>query len=271
MGFMREGNRISLRRSFAYFGCVAVLSAVGVGCTAEEAPKTTEAAPESVITVAEQSASAAPIVLADAHGKTQNAPAKTHSTTSARFVEGKHYQVLKGVPKYEAGAKVQVAEFFSYGCRHCYNMEAVLKKWHDTKPGAIKFERVPAYWNPSFELLAQAYYTMVLLDVEATLHDKMFKAIHERRLPLRSQADIQKLFAEAGVSAEDFDSTFNSFAVKQKMKMAGQLFNTYGLKHVPVFVIDGKYVTDVSMAGSREAVPDVIEYLARKIKVSEKK
>ncbi|MEJ2682472.1 MAG: DsbA family protein, partial [Gammaproteobacteria bacterium] len=76
-------------------------------------------------------------------------------------------------------------------------------------------------------------------------------------------------FVEAGVDGNAFDKTFDSFAVQQKMSMADKLFKSYQLKHVPVFVVGGQYVTDVSMAGSGDAVVDVIEYLTRKIKISQ--
>ena len=147
MGLMSVGNRFSLRSAYAQLGCLFMLGAFGAGCTAGEEPKTAEAA-EPAITVAQSSSPHS----ADKHGKDYNPHAAANaSSTSARFVEGKHYTVLKGVPKYEAGDKIQVAEFFSYGCPHCFKMERVLKKWHEEKPGSITFERIPAYWNPSLD------------------------------------------------------------------------------------------------------------------------
>lgn len=269
MGLLSVVSELKVRNAAAQLSCVFVLGAFGAGCTAGEEPNAVSAAQANTV----DSASTEATILAQKPVSPHYNPhAKSDSTaaTSGRFEEGKHYKALKGVPKYEATDKIQVAEFFSYGCPHCFKMERTLKKWHDSKPASITFERIPAYWNPSFQLLAQAYYTMSVLNVEDTLHDKLFETIHVRRQQLNSKEAIRQVFVEAGVSAEDFDKTFDSFAVQQKMKMASQLFKTYGLKHVPVFVVGGQYVTDVSMAGSRDAVPEVIEYLARKLKVSEK-
>jgi thiol:disulfide interchange protein DsbA len=267
------GNRFVSRNLPTRWGVLLVLGLMSSGCSAADEPQVTESAEQPVMELAQAANPHAKNPHAsNPHASNPHAMSSTGSDSqlSSRFVEGKHYKKLSGVPKYEAAEKVQVAEFFSYGCPHCYNMERILKSWHDTKPSSISFERVPAYWNPSFKLLAQAFYTMQVLNVEDKVHDRIFEAIHVRRQKLNAMGDIRQVFVDAGVPAEDFNKTFESFAVQQKLNMASQLFKTYQLKSVPVFVVGGQYVTDVSMAGSREGVTDVIEYLARKVKLSQK-
>lgn len=287
MGFIVGCNRVLLHRLCLRLGWVLALGLAGTGCSAGEDTAADEAAKKSSKAeevVAQQTSN--PHDMTPKNEQSKVSPPHDHNhrhlhesentaegvaPSSTRFIEGQHYKKLTGVPKYEATEQVPVAEFFSYGCPHCFKMERILQEWHGSIPASIHFERVPAYWNPSFELLAKAYYTMVVLGVEDSVHDRIFETIHVRRQNLGSKAAIKQVFVDAGVSGDDFDKTFESFAVQQKMKMASQLFKTFGLKHVPVFVVGGQYVTDVSMAGSRKAVPEVIEYLARKIKVSEKK
>jgi len=190
---------------------------------------------------------------------------------SARFVEGTHYKVLEGVPTFESGGKITVQEFFSYGCPHCFQIEPVLKQWQaEGNHQAMSFERVPAFWNPYFKSLAQAYYTLEVLGLEEKLHQKIFDTIHVQRESLRTRPALKNLFVSANVSPEEFDKAFDSFAVHQKLNMADKLFKTYRLDHVPIFVIGGKYVTDVSMAGSKQAVTEVIDYLVRTMKMKKK-
>lgn len=183
----------------------------------------------------------------------------------SQYKNGIHYKELAGVVQKTEDGKVPVVEFFSYACPHCFHLEPDLNQWKAHKPDYIEFNKMPAYWNPTFELMAQAYYTASILKVEDKLTPALFSAIHEQRRNLNNEADIRAIFVDKGVPAEDFDKMFNSFAVRQKMKMASNLFKKYELSSVPSIIVAGKYVTSATMAGGQKELTEVINYLARQI------
>lgn len=186
------------------------------------------------------------------------------------ITEGQHYKkVNEDGPKVGPLEKVKVTEFFSFGCGHCFNLEAGLKSWVSELPTYVEFDHMPAFWNETYALLAQAHYTIEVLGVEEKLRQPIFDAIHKRGLKLRSAGDIKDLLVQNGVEAAKFDKTFNSFAVKQKMKMADNAFREYKLSSVPVFVVGGQYVTSVSDAGGEENLWTVLNHLTAKVKSGE--
>jgi hypothetical protein len=128
--------------------------------------------------------------------------------------------------------KVQVQEFFSYACPHCAQLEPGIKKWKATLPGYVNFEPMPASWNETYALLAQAFYTATLMGQEDKLRQPIFNAIHVQKLQLTSPAAIKAFFVQNGVDPKEFDRNFESFAVRQKMKMASNAFRDYKLRSV---------------------------------------
>lgn len=185
-----------------------------------------------------------------------------------KFREGKHFQRLVPTqPTVGGPGKVEVAEFFWYGCGHCLEFEPYINRWAENKPEEARFVRVPAMWNPLVKLHAQLYYTEEVLagngklaDPEA-FHEAVFTEYHQRGNRLASEAAIQKLFERFGVSAEVFQNTWKSFEVAQKMRVADDLARRYGITGVPSIVVNGKYRTGGSEAGGYPALLEVIDEL----------
>ena len=121
--------------------------------------------------------------------------------------------------------------------------------------------RVPAVLGADWELLARAYYTMELLGVEEQVHRPLFEHIHKQRKRIRSVDDVKAVFVEQGVPEQDFDRTFESFAVITKTSRARQARSLYGITGVPVLVVNGKYLTSAQMAGGNKEMLQVVDFL----------
>ena len=187
---------------------------------------------------------------------------------AADYVAGKNYLVLPTEQPTSAGpGEVEVIEFFWYGCNHCFALEPHVRDWLESKPSNVKFVRIPAVLNRGWDVTAQAYYTAEALDVVEQVHDAIFNAIHvDRRMRVAVNKDLlAELFEEhAGISAEDFDKAWNSFPVASKLKRAELMGRRYRLTGVPAVVVNGKYATDASKAGSYGQVFNVVDFLVRK-------
>ena len=177
------------------------------------------------------------------------------------YQEGKDYLVLANPQPTSTDDRIEIVELFWYGCPHCYRLEPLMAEWLASKPDDVEFVRMPAVLGPSWELLGKAYYTAELLDVNDKVHLALFDALHKDRKKIRDEAAVQALFVEQGVSAEDFKNTFNSFAVNVKLNHAKQMTKRYAITGVPAIIINGKYSTSASQAGTNEKAIKVMDYL----------
>jgi thiol:disulfide interchange protein DsbA len=214
-----------------------------------------ESAAEAVEDTADQ-----PIMLAQAE-----TPAPPHDW---KFKEGVNYMRLVPTQPTVGGAdKIEVAEFFWYGCPHCYDFEPTINRWAANKPANVRFVRIPATWNPLVLLHAQLYYTEEVLEKNgkiadpATFRTAVFEEYHNRGNRMTTEAAIQSVFARQGVSAEDFSNTWKSFEVAQKLRVAQDLSRRYSITGVPAIVVNGKYRTGAAEAGGYPKLIELINEL----------
>lgn len=178
-------------------------------------------------------------------------------TMAANFVAGQDYTVLQNPGKSEVPGKIEVREFFSYSCGHCFKLEEPMQKWLKTLPKDVHFVRTPAAMNKTWELSARGYYVSEALGIRKKTHIAIFNAIHLQNQQLYDQQSQAKFFAKYGVPEAKFNSLFNSFAVTAKIAESNKLAQQYQLTGVPAVIVNGKYVVQ----GEGEKVPQVINYL----------
>ncbi len=188
----------------------------------------------------------------------------TGMASAEEFIEGKDYEVISPAQPTSTGDKVEVLEMFWYGCPHCYHFEPNINRWLKTKPAQAEFVRLPAVLRPEWAFFARAYYTAEALGVLDKIHTPLFEKIHELKQPPRDEAELKAFFKEYGVKEEDFANTFRSFAVDSKVRRAQDMSARYGANGVPTMIVNGKYRTSGSQAGSAENVIKVVNYLIQK-------
>lgn len=195
------------------------------------------------------------------------------SPIPSKWIDGKHYtSLIPAQPTSVAAGKVEVVEVFWYHCPHCFAFDPSLENWRQkNKAPYVEFVRIPVIWpgNPSTEALARLYYTMEALGKLEQLHVVAFREIHVRNNPLFANGDpagtekLQKAFLKAnGVSDADFDKTYRSFSVENKLRRAADLTRRYGVTGVPFFVINGRYTADVGSAGGEAQMITLMDDLA---------
>jgi thiol:disulfide interchange protein DsbA len=163
-------------------------------------------------------------------------------SASAATLSDKDYREIKPAQSTEPGPKVEVIEFFWYGCPHCFDLEPTLKKWLEHKPADVTFRRVPAIFRQSWVPGAQTFYTLESMGELDRMHSKVFDAIHVERQPFNDMAAITAWMGKNGVDAKKFEDTAKSFAVSGKVQRAQQMSAAYQLTGVPALVVDGKYI-----------------------------
>jgi thiol:disulfide interchange protein DsbA len=194
---------------------------------------------------------------------------------AGKWVAGTNYTVLSPAQPTDAPAgQVEVLEVFWYGCPHCYALDPYLQSWQQSKPGYIDFVRVPIMWADEHRAHARLFYTLQALGKLDQLHSRVFDEIHQHNDLLyvagnaNATLQAQEKFAEAnGISGKDFEAAYNSFGVQTDLQKADALDQRYRIDAVPTIIIDGKYETDVGMAGGEQQLVQLINDLA----ASEKK
>lgn len=186
----------------------------------------------------------------------------------AAIDEGIEYKRISPAQPTITKDKVEVVELFWYGCPHCFHFEPDLKAWLAKKPDNVVFYRVPAVFNPAWALHARAFYAATSLGLfdngKHEFHEAFFDELHKHKKRLNNKKELQVFFARFGISAEDFNNTFDSFAVNTKVNRAVTLSKRYQLQGVPTLIINGKYRTDGPMAGGRKGMLKVLDFLIKK-------
>ena len=183
-----------------------------------------------------------------------------------RFQEGRQYQLLTAAqPTSAAPGEVEVVEIFWYGCAHCYSLEPHVKAWLENgPPDATKFVRMHAALGRAWQVHARLYYTVQALGLEDQVHEAIFREIHVNRNPLNTEERMIQFFAQYGVDEAAFLEAWNSFAVQTQLRRADTQIRRFRVTSVPTVVVNGKYVTDVGMAGGRRQLFEVIDFLVEK-------
>lgn len=160
-------------------------------------------------------------------------------------------------------SKIEVLEFFWYGCPHCYHFEPYVKAWLKTKPDNVVFIRQPAIFNDHWAAHAKAFFTAESLGVLDKVHEDFYDAIQNKKETLESEADIAKFFAAHGVKEEDFHKAYKSFAVDAKMRQAQVLAPSFGIDGTPTIVVNGKYRVGAGKAKSFEGMIETTNTLIK--------
>ena len=164
-----------------------------------------------------------------------------------QFGEGTHFRRLTTSQGTSSPPdKIEVAEIFWYGCNHCYNFDPILENWKTENPADVSFVRIPVVWNPNNQIHARMMYAAEALGVLDEAHPAAFEEIHRKGNMLLEDDAIISFFADLGVSEEDFREAYGSFGVTSALKRAENLTRRYGIRSVPILVINGKYVTEGS-------------------------
>jgi protein dithiol oxidoreductase (disulfide-forming) len=187
---------------------------------------------------------------------------------NSRFKEGVHYQRLSPTqPVDVAPDQVQITEVFWYGCPHCNALDPHLEAWRKStepngKPSYVVFTRLPAAWNDATRFHGRFYYAAESLGRLDELHPLIFREIHVNGNPLNTIDKAREFFAAHGVDAKDFQKNFGALSIERKLDDANLLAQRYRTAGVPHLVVNGKYITDVGLAGGEEQLLSLLNELA---------
>ena len=156
---------------------------------------------------------------------------------------GKDYSLLN--PAQPASTKkIEVLEFFFYGCSHCFHLHPKLSAWEKTMPKDVELTLVPTVFRDSWEPMANTFYALESMGQQQQLHDALYRAWNEENMALTDADKIADFVAKHGVDRAKFTAVYNSFSMQSKVTRAKQMIRSYGISGTPTLVVDGKYVIE---------------------------
>jgi thiol:disulfide interchange protein DsbA len=190
---------------------------------------------------------------------------------AAQLVEGTNYARLKSPVAVESGKKVEVIEFFSYGCPHCAELEPHIDAWLAKLPPDVQFRRVPVFFQDRWVNLGKVYYTLEAMGEEAKLSPAVFAAIHGSNTSLWNDKTFFDWAASKGLDRKKVEDIYNSFTINGKVNRAKQQAQTYNVQSVPTVVVDGKFITASDRVGTHAQLPAAIDELIVKARAERPK
>ena len=175
------------------------------------------------------------------------------------FIAGQHYVEVKT----DVVAPNQVMEFFSYYCPHCYNFEPIVKELKVTLPAKVSFIKTPVSYmgREMGPELQRAHAAAILLQQQEAITPALFSAIHQKRSAPRDRAAVKQLFVDAGVAGEKFDNVIDSPEVQQQVANYNTLINSFQIRSVPTFVVNGRYLININQVRSQADFNALVNYL----------
>lgn len=187
------------------------------------------------------------------------------AASTISITPGKDFLVISPKAPVEAPAgKVEVVEFFWFNCPHCYHFEAMLNPWVAKLPPQVAYRKVPVGFDPRFVPQQKMFYALEAMGLLAGLTPKIFKAIHEDKINLDSEAQISAWLGKQGVDMTKFKAMFSSFAIASKATRATKLQDAYQLDGVPALGVAGQFLTNGTLTGSMPKMLQVANALIAK-------
>jgi protein dithiol oxidoreductase (disulfide-forming) len=166
-----------------------------------------------------------------------------------------------------AAGKIDIVEFFWYGCPHCNSFEPFLESWAQKLPADVALRRVPAVFREEpFSTHARIYYALETLGQLGAAHRKAFYAYHNDKNRLEKPEDIAAFVAKAGLDKDKFMAAFNSFTAQTKTRQSKRLAEDYRIDGVPTLGVQGRFYTSPSLAGGPQQALRVADYLIQRVR-----
>ncbi len=189
--------------------------------------------------------------------------AVAQTAASPTPVAGVDYQIVSPPQPVDTGDRIEVLDFFWYGCPHCFAFLPELEAWRKRLPPDVAYEHLPVAFNPASTPHSRIFYALQTLNRLDDMHVKVFDAIHVAKRRMTDTDEIADFMAANGIDRAKWLAIYNSFSVVTAANRAPQIWTAYGIDGTPTLGCDGKYLTSPSMvrAKSNAAALAVMDYL----------
>lgn len=192
-------------------------------------------------------------------------PALVGCAASGLVVE-RDYALVSPPQATQAAGRIEVLEFFWFGCPHCADMHPRMRAWASQLPADVAFSTRPAVFRESWVAGARLHHTLVALGELDRRAEAVFEAVQLDEADFTQEAVLAQWVASQGLDRERFFGLYHSEPVKAQAAEAMQRSKDYQLRGVPAFVVDGRYLTSNGFTGSAPETLAVVDKLIEKVR-----
>lgn len=172
------------------------------------------------------------------------------------------YRLIEQQPV-ESGDRVEVIDFFWYGCPFCNELQPALEDWLKRKPADVQFRRMPVILKDNWAPHARIYFTLEAVGAAERLHLKVYHSYHVEELHM-SKPDVMSAWAvKNGIDRKAWDDAYGSRDVDRKVIQAREATRAYNVQGTPSLVVDGRFITSSGMVDTVRGVIPVLDELIR--------
>ena len=183
--------------------------------------------------------------------------------SSSQIIEGRDYTLVEK-PRRIRGERIELIEFFSYACVHCYRLEAILKDWIPNQKDKIEFVQIPAVMSNYWSILGKHYFTLKRLKKLDRHHIGIFNSIHSSGRIFDSEEKLFDFVKTTNIEFDSYEKIFRSIEVKSDIQRANQMARRLKISAVPTFVVQGKYIVKTGRDIGLRRAKQVVEFLIDK-------
>lgn len=189
----------------------------------------------------------------------------------AEVISEHHFTALAPPVPVATGDRIEVIEFFYYGCPVCYEAQPHIARWLQKSGNDVVLRRVPAVNADGWEPFARSFYTLEAMGLLARLHWPVYDNFHFDGKRLNEEEVMADWITSNGGDGAKFREMWNSAEIKAKVDAAHEMLDTYHVRGVPTLVVDGKYATSARIAGGVRQMMVVVEQLVARARAERRK
>jgi thiol:disulfide interchange protein DsbA len=182
-------------------------------------------------------------------------------------LEGVDYVLIPAQP-IAVRDKIEVIEFFYYGCESCNRLEPHLQSWLKTLSPDISFRRIPALRRTAWMPLTRVYFALEQLGEIETMHTEVYRAVHEEGINLGVSSEFFQWVQKRGLDRNKVEEVLDSDSVIAKVQYARDATVAYAIRATPSFVVDGRYLTSPGMLRSSNGLFPTLDILIEKVRLA---
>jgi len=186
----------------------------------------------------------------------------SHAQDTARTRFENQYRTIQPRPV-TTGEKIEVIDFFWYGCPYCNELQPALEAWLRRKPADVELRRIPVILRDAWSPHARIYYTLEALGETQRLHSRVYHSYHVEELHMSKPEVMVEWAVRHGIDRDRWLAAYNSLEVEQQVRQATELTRNYDVQGTPSLVVDGRYITSSGMTESVRGVIPVLNELIR--------
>jgi thiol:disulfide interchange protein DsbA len=185
------------------------------------------------------------------------------SAASAQIPLKTEYTRVSPPHSIQTGSRIEVLEFFYYGCPVCYELQPHMSRWLIQAPNYVAIRRVPALSSEGWEPFARLYYSLEAIGQIGRLHWPVYDNFHFDGVQLNNEKVMLDWVERNGIDRAKFAAVYNSAEIKAKLDETRELMKSYDVRAVPTIVVDGKYLSSARMAGGTKQLMQLVDELVR--------